>query len=704
MAASCSDPELEELRQRILVRGRDGHLAEAAGLADELLTRAPQLATAWQLRGAIALAAADVLRAIACFRSAATLAPGDEAIQSDLASALFEARRYADAMAACGQALAQIPGSARLWFTLGAASVAAGRSDQGEAAYRRALELDPAQVDAAVNLAVLLQQRGRLPDALALYGRALERQPQHRIGLTNCAAALIASRRFDAAVPLLRRVLADHPDDVFANANLGLGLTELPAFAEGVALLHRASHLSGNPVYALKADLAIPPLLASRDQILEFRVGLEQRIDRLLDSRLTFDDPLAAMAKTGFYLAYQGLDDRVLQEKTARLYAQACPSLRFIAAHCVAAVPPTGRRIRIGFVSTFLREHTIGKLFRGLISELDRGDFECMVFAPRVPGDPVQESFVRQGIAVVPLPPTLDEARQRIAGARLDILFYPDIGMSPFTYCLAFARLAPVQFTSWGHPVTTGIATVDGFLSHADCELGDTRDQYTERLVCLPKGVSYTRYLRPEHRGGRKSRRDFGLPADRTLYLCPHSVFKLHPDFVAALQELLRADPNALLVLVGPVQGAWREVVLQRLGPVADERNVRFTGAVTPEDFVELLAVGDVLLDSFHFGGGNTTAEALGTGIPIVTLPGSLLRGRFTYAWLAYAGIDAGIAVSASDYVERALRFGQDAALNQAIREATLAAAERLYDDTGCVREFEAVLRASLAGPAALAG
>ncbi len=39
----------------------------------------------------------------------------------------------------------------------------------------------------------------------------------------------------------------------------------------------------------------------------------------------------------------------------------------------------------------------------------------------------------------------------------LDILFYPDLGMTPLTYFLAFARLAPVQCVSWGHPVTTGI-------------------------------------------------------------------------------------------------------------------------------------------------------------------------------------------------------------------------------------------------------
>ena len=58
-----------------------------------------------------------------------------------------------------------------------------------------------------------------------------------------------------------------------------------------------------------------------------------------------------------------------------------------------------------------------------------------------------------------------DELDWPIEEENLDIIFYPDIGMSAITYFLAFSRLAPVQIVSWGHPETTGIDTIDYFLS-----------------------------------------------------------------------------------------------------------------------------------------------------------------------------------------------------------------------------------------------
>lgn len=685
---------------------RAAEAARVAGRAEDvarhcaaLLALRPDDVAALQLAAAAALARDELAAALAHLARAVVLAPGDEGVQADYAAALFRAARHADAAEACARALVHIPGSARLWFALGAARVAAGDPQRGEEAYRRALACDPAHVDALVNLAVLLQRRGRVDEALALNRQALALAPAHPAALGNMAGILLALRRLDEAVPILRNIVAARPGDIAAAANLGLALTELPQFAEGVRMLHELARRTGNPVYALKADLAIPPLLPSNDSIAEFRAAFEAALDRWCERAPKLDDPLAVAARTGFYLAYQGHDDRCLQQKVARLYAAVCPGLGWVAPTLSAPGAAAGRRIRIGFVSMFLRQHTIGKLFRGLIGGLDGAEFERFVFAPLVDGDPVQAELAAAGVAVAGLPGTLDAARRLIAGHALDIVFYPDIGMHPFTYLLAFSRLAPVQMTSWGHPVTTGIPAIDCFVSHALCEEGDTAAQYSERLLRMPAAVPYTCYRRPTYPGRRRRRGDFGLPAGSTLYLVPHALFKLTPDFVAALRTLLAADPAGVLVFAGPAPQAWCEVVRARLASVGTPANLRFLGALPPGDFLELLRLGDVLLDSFHFGGGNTTAEALFAGVPIVTLPGRLLRGRFTYAWLRHAGLDDGIATSADDYVARALRFGGDADLRALLRDRALAAAEVLDADVRPVAAFAAALREGLAGP-----
>ena len=677
------------LWQRAMEAHLAGRSADAVRWCEQLLARSPGHVPALHLRGAIALGAGDMERAIASLRQAAELDPDNVALHSDFALALLRAKRFDEVVSACQRALQRQSHAVELWFILGFAAGELGSRELARRAYRRAIELRPDHADAKANLARLVHEDGRTDEAIALYRSALVDQPRHRVALGNVAAMYLAQGQLAESISMLRQVLSLDPNDAGATGNLGFALTDTPAFAEGVAHIRRAHHITGDIAYRLKADLAIPPLLASRDEILEFRAGFERRLDALLEMRFMLGDPLAAMAKTNFFLAYQGLDDRVLQEKTARLYAQACPSLDYVAPVLGSGRSESRGRVRIGFVSLHLRDHTIGKLFRGLIANLDTGAFEVVVVTRRSRADSVQEYFDRNGVPVLSLPPTLEASRALIAQQRLDVLVFTDIGMDPFTYFLAFARLAPIQLTTWGHPVTTGIPAIDGYISHQHCEDGDTADQYSERLIQLPASVSYTYYCRPGTNAVEKSRRDFALPEGRTLYLLPHPIFKLHPDFFAALRRLLREDGNATLVFVGRVSAEWAEVVRSRLAPSATAGNVVFAGWLSPDDFVRLMDICDVLLDSFHFGGGNTTAEALATGIPIVTLPGAYMRGRFTYAWLRRIAVEDGIATSADDFVERALRFGSDGALRAAVRHATKTKSPEAYEDMGSVRAFE---------------
>jgi hypothetical protein len=98
-----------------------------------------------------------------------------------------------------------------------------------------------------------------------------------------------------------------------------------------------------------------------------------------------------------------------------------------------------------------------------------------------------------------------------VAEAELDALFYPDIGMDVFTYFLAFARLARVQFTTWGHPVTTGIPNMDYFVSTRHAEPAQAERFYSERLVEFDNPPSF--YYRPRPPSTFDLRAHLGLGA-----------------------------------------------------------------------------------------------------------------------------------------------------------------------------------------------
>src|SRR5262249_14420081 len=140
------------------------------------------------------------------------------------------------------------------------------------------------------------------------------------------------------------------------------------------------------------------------------------------------------------------------QEKLARLYLDACPRLSWVAPHCLpGGRRAPGERIRVGIISRFLSKHTIGKLMQGIVAHLDRQRFEVVVLLLGK-DDATARDIASVADQAIWLTGDLTQHQQQIAAAELDALFYADIGMDAKTYFLAFARLAPVQCVTWGHP------------------------------------------------------------------------------------------------------------------------------------------------------------------------------------------------------------------------------------------------------------
>src|SRR5262249_8223166 len=141
--------------------------------------------------------------------------------------------------------------------------------------------------------------------------------------------------------------------------------------------------------------------------------------------------------------------------------------------------------IKVGFLSAHFREHTIGRLTQGLVATLARDTFTVTVLSLGRHDDALARFFKRHADRHVELPRHLPTARRLIAAEQLDVLYYTDVGMEPLSHALAFSRLAPVQCITWGHPVTTGIPTLDYFVSSGLLEADGAAEHYTERLVRL---------------------------------------------------------------------------------------------------------------------------------------------------------------------------------------------------------------------------
>ena len=182
--------------------------------------------------------------------------------------------------------------------------------------------------------------------------------------------------------------------------------------------------------------------------------------------------------------------------------------------------------------------------------------------------------------------------------------------------------------------------------------------------------------------------RFFGLRPNRHIYLCPQTLFKFHPEFDLLLAGILEADPEGDLILIEGRVPEWTNRLRRRWEtnlPNAAQR-VQFLPAQPRDDFLALLECSDVVLDPIHFGGGNTSYEALGRGAAVVTLPGNLLRSRITTALYRKMGLEELIAHNADSYVQLSVRLATDARFRASVVDQIVNSSGALFEDPQEVR------------------
>jgi predicted O-linked N-acetylglucosamine transferase (SPINDLY family) len=583
------------------------------------------------------------------------------------------------------EAVRRKPDYAAAFNNLGAALREQGELDAALAACQEALRLQPQYPEAYNNLGTVLHEQGAFEAALAAYQNADRLKPDCADVHFNLGTLYVAQKNHDAAMEQYREAIRLQPDHDKALAFLGLILLEENQFAEAIPYVQRAMQCRPTDGFRLRLATLLPVTYTSTQDVWQNRQHLISTLNQLEQGQLKINDPTKEFAGPVFYLAYQGYNDRDIQQQLARIYRTA-----YTAADVTyPRSPQRYDKPLIGFISAHLCNHTIGKLNHGIIANLSRDLFHVVVFSLGDRQDDIARYIRAHADAFVVLPKNLAAIRSTILQYHPDVLFYPDIGMEPVTYFLAMSRLAPVQCVTWGHPVTTGIPTMDYFISSTNLEPEDADEHYTETLVRLSTPPTY--YVRPTLPAQHKTRADFGFHGDDHLYLCPQSLFKFHPDFDPILAAILRRDPQGQLVLLGGNGHRWTTLLLDRFQHTMPEvvERIRFLPRQDYVGFYSLLAMGDVMLDTLHFGGGNTTYEAVAFGTPVVTLPGAFMRGRVTAALYKKMGVLDCIASTPEEYVDLAVRLGTDKAYRARLSATLLANNHVLYEDIGMIRELE---------------
>jgi protein O-GlcNAc transferase len=673
---------------------QQGRLAQAKALYDQVLQNQPQQAEALQWLGVICHHQGNNTQAIALIEQAIALQPKQAFFRSTLGNVLQAAGQLDKAVACYQQALDINPSLPEAHNNMGNAWLAMGKLADARQCYQKAMALAPNYAEAHNNMGTVNQESGLSEQAEAYYRKAIAIKPDYAQALANLAGVMMVSKP-DEAVGYARKALTLQPVLYDAWITMGKLVQNQGHMADAAVCYQRAYALKPNAGLKVLEALMLAPILGNKEEVSASRARFEQNLEQLIASGVKLHDPVKELCGTNFHLAYHAVNDRATQQRVAEFYTQACPSLLYEAPHCTRARTEK-HVVRVGFMSKFIAKHSVALSYSRIVEMLAKdARFEVALISSHDPQTmSVQETYPGFGGQYVRLLPQLDQARAQIAALELDILVYLDIGMDPMSYFLAYARLAPVQCMCDGHPVTSGIPTMDYFLSADWAEPEDAQDHYSEKLMRFPFGAYYFEKAQTPVRF--KSRQELGLPAYAHLYACPMTLFKLHPDFDEAMTRILELDPQGCIVLFADKKYTnWRlqlEARVTKTVPLAVRDRIVFQPwVVDPMDFMCTIEQSDVVLDPFHFGLGTTAIAAFTVGTPFVTKPGAFVRGRYGYYYSRLMQVMDGVAEDTEDYARKAVAIATDPNLRNDIKQRILANNSALFgNDQGIheVRDF----------------
>ncbi len=638
--------------------------------------------------------------ATACYRRALELRPDYAEAHCNLGNALKEQERYDLAEDAYRRALEIQPDCAE---TLNNLAIVLSKQEEkhGQAAevYRQALEITPDDARLHSNLSVLLADQDELDEAAACCRRAIEIEPDFAEAYFNLGNAL--SKRFksngqdccDEAMGMYRKAMILKPDYDAAWINLAANLTDHGRLDEATAEYRKIVRARPDQLrWLLHIAALCPAVFSDRREMDKYLERLRESFawSRSQDLEMDPDDLISTRLGCPYDLQFFDGDLRPIKEAYAKSFE------RYFAEryHVDKELRPRNKVSRIGIVVTDGHEGTFVRSILAMIEQIDKSEFEFVVICS-AKGARVIKNYMSSSATfdLLTIEGRFDEIVETIRAARFDLLYYREVGTDAINYFLPFVRLAPVQCTSFGIQVTTGIRNMDYYISSALVEGEDADAHYSEQLIRSATLLPYRyRAMAPDR---PKSREEFGFSSRQHVYACAQHVGKCHVDFDETLAKILRGDPRGVVAITENLfEHAARKLerrFARTIGDVCDR--IVFVPRLNGEGYRSLLLASDVLLDAPHFGGVNTTYDGLAMGKPIVTKPTPYHRGRFTAGCYRKMEYSECVVSDDREYVEKALALGTDAAYRDHVVERIGRRTAVLFNDQQTVSEHRRIFR-----------
>jgi predicted O-linked N-acetylglucosamine transferase (SPINDLY family) len=334
------------------------------------------------------------------------------------------------------------------------------------------------------------------------------------------------------------------------------------------------------------------------------------------------------------------------------------------------SMPKKHNILRIGYIASTLRKHSVGWLSRWIFAHHDRQKLEIFLYhINQREDDEFNHKFFRDRVHCSSYCDTdVDQIVNQIKQDKIDILVDLDSLSLVATYEIMSLKPAPVQATWLGWDAS-GCPAIDYYIADPYVLPSNAGEYYSAKIWRLPH--TYLAIDGFESDVPSRKRADYNLPEDAIVYLCNQKSFKHHPDILRLQLQIIKAVPNSYLLiklrrdessLVESYQSLIDEMGIEMDKLRFLERDIDEAGHRAN------LTLADVVLDTFPYNGATTTLETLWMNVPMVTKVGEAFVARNSYTFMKNAGITEGIAWTDEEYVDWGIRLGTDSKLRQQVR------------------------------------
>jgi len=656
------NPQLQLILQQAIQAFQEGNFDSA----DLTLKRVIQIDSknlpALHILGLIKASQAKYGEAADFLGRAARIHPNDASIQYNLAKALADFGSHKESIPHHKKAVELAPNNPDGWLNYGKTSSNLGRYEEALAWYDKALSLKPDYLEAKLNKGATLKELKQYGAAIEFAEQVLAINPNLAEAWSNKGTALNALKQYDEAIVHYDKALSLSPDYYEALINKGHAFIGLNMPDEALTSYKKAMHIKGDYVglagHILYTKLKLCDWTNWTADLVKFE-------NELQDNEKPADPFIALLLS----------DDLAKQKKISEIYAEEMFSKRGELGPIVKK--PAQDKLRLGYFSSDLYFHPVAIWLSEQLEHHDKARFELFAFSFNQVKDPMRARLENVFDHFIEVDGNSDlEVAKLSRDLGIDIAFDLCVYTGDARPGIFAMRAAPIQVSHLGFPGTSGSKYIDYTVIDVHTMPEHLKHFYTEKIAYLPCVYTYDRQRQIS--AELLSRQQFGLPQNGFVFTCQNGIQKITPEVFGIWMDILKTVPKSVLWLMQPNPTATHNLIKEALSHGVESDRLVFTKREVVESDQEQVRINrylasyrlaDLFLDTWPYNAGTTAADALFSGLPVLTKAGLSPVSRMATSALEAIEMPELITSSAAEYRSMAIDLATNPQLLREIRD-----------------------------------